>query len=78
VFIHDGRISGTRTQSQVSGTPPDGEYVLRPCGFTREDVANLRDTANWLHANPAWGLMGTPTGLFRLADRIEALLPPES
>lgn len=60
----------------------------QPFGFTREDVAHLRGEASWLeNENFVGGLLGKfedrgyntnrIKGLRSLADRIEALLPPE-
>jgi hypothetical protein len=50
----------------------------QPFGFTWEDVDAIRNAANALHASPAFGLLATPEKLFRVAERIEALLPPRS
>ena len=61
---------------------PHGEAALRlffePFGFTREDVRLLREEASWHNhsmeyfTDPRQGKL-----LDDLADRIEALLPPE-
>lgn len=46
----------------------------KPFGFTRADVARLRQSANRIRDE--WG--DSVTDLKDLADRIEALLPPET
>jgi hypothetical protein len=73
VSVQDGRVVG---HNNVGGGIPDGIFVrLADLGFTREDVALLRD----VHREWAGEFAGAVTypPLQSIIDRIEALLPPE-
>ncbi len=52
--------------------------MTEPIGFTGEDVKRLRALIRRLESEPEPYNLGREVELRSLADRIEALLPPES
>lgn len=76
-LLHDGQAAISTGYSDIRVTPKAFHVLAalclhgQPFGFTREDVEMLRKEANrWSHGDAG-------AAVETLADRIEALLPPE-